>query len=236
MHFPLEYDWSPSRDEARRIQQSLSGQVSLDDDYADIRTVAGLHIAYPRSSMGVVAGRASVVLLTFPDLDLVEAHVVSRPVTFPHIADLLSFREAPIAIAALRRLRVQPDLLLTGGPGIAHPRRFGIASHLGVLLDLPAIGCASSMHAGGATEPRAAAEPGTQPGAAVPMRHGTDIVGAALRTRAGSRPLYVSPGHRVSVHTATSLAMRCTSGFRLPEPIRLAVRLASQGTHESLNH
>jgi deoxyribonuclease V len=228
MHFPLEYDWSPSLDEARRILDSLSGQISLDDDHGDIRTVAGVHVAYPRSSTRVVTGRASVVLLTFPDLDIIEGHVASRPVTFPHVADLLSFREAPIAIAALQRLRVQPDLLLVDGPGIAHSRRFGTASHLGVLLDLPAIGCAASIHTGSTVEV------GTQPGTWTPLHLGHETVGAAVRTRAGSRPLYVSPGHRVSIQTATTLTIRCTRGYRLPEPIRLAVQLAGQGTRDSL--
>jgi deoxyribonuclease V len=133
---------------------------------------------------------------------------------------LLSFREAPIALAALQQIRVQPDLLFVDGHGIAHPRRLGIASHLGVLLDLPTIGIAKSILVGRATEP------GPLPGDATLLVDGDEPIGTAIRTRARSRPIYVSPGHRVSLETATSLAMQCTRGYRLPEPTRLADRLA----------
>jgi deoxyribonuclease V len=135
---------------------------------------------------------------------------------------LLSFREAPIALAALQQLRVLPDVLFVDGHGIAHPRRLGIASHLGILLDLPTIGIAKSILVG------QAAEPGEQPGDTTPLLDGDEPVGTALRTRARSRPIYVSPGHRVSLETAASLAMQCARGYRLPEPTRLADRLAGQ--------
>jgi len=143
-------------------------------------------------------------------------------VTFPHIPELLSFRSAPVALAVLSQISVQPDLLVVNGHGRAHPGRFGIASHLGVLLDLPTIGCADSLVVG------QAATPGTLPGDRTPLRDGDEVIGVALRTRAGSRPLYVSTGHRVTVETAAELVMRFARGFRLPEPTRLASRLASQ--------
>jgi deoxyribonuclease V len=135
---------------------------------------------------------------------------------------LLSFREAPIALAALQQVRHQPDILLVDGHGIAHPRRFGIASHLGVLLDLPTIGCAKSVLVG------KAAEPGLSPGESTALLDGDDVIGTAIRTRLRSRPIYVSPGHRVSVETAAALVMQCLRGYRLPEPTRLADRLAGQ--------
>jgi deoxyribonuclease V len=222
MHRALDHGWDLSWDEARRVQQVLAGQVTRVDDVGPIRTVAGVDLAYPRTPTGVITGRAAVVVLTFPGLEVQEEHVVTRPVTFPYIPGLLSFREAPIALMALQLLRIQPDLLMVDGHGIAHPRRFGIASHLGVLLDLPTIGIARSILVG------EAAEPGPVPGDASPLMDGDEPIGMALRTRARSRPLYVSSGHRVSLETAVALVRQCTRGYRLPEPIRLADRLAGQ--------
>src|SRR4051812_18159736 len=192
MHQALDHGWNLSLDEARRVQETLAEQVARRDDLGSIRTVAGVDLAYPRTATGVVSGRAAVVVLAFPGLEIVEEHVVTRPVTFPYIPGLLSFREAPIALAALQQMRVQPDLLFVDGHGIAHPRRFGIASHLGVLLDLPTIGIAKSILVGQATEP------GPLPGDTALLVAGNETIGTALRTRPRSRPIYVSPGHRLS--------------------------------------
>jgi deoxyribonuclease V len=222
MQRSLDHDWDLSWDEARRVQASLAGQVVRSDELGTIRTVAGVDLAYPRTATGVVTGRAAVVVLTFPELEVVEEHVVTRPVTFPYIPGLLSFREAPVALAALQQVRIQPDLLLVDGHGIAHPRRFGIASHLGVLLDIPTIGVARSILVG------RAAEPGELPGDLTSLLDGDEEIGTALRTRSRSRPIYVSPGHRVSLETAASLVMQCGRGYRLPEPTRLADQLAGQ--------
>jgi deoxyribonuclease V len=218
----LDDHWSLSLDEARRAQEALALQVSQTDDIGELHTVAGIDLGYPRTAAGVVTGRAAVVVVSFPDLAVVEERVAHRPVTFPHVPELRSFREAPVALAALSQLRTQPDLLIVNGHGRAHPGRLGIASHLGVLLDLPAIGCASSIAVGGS------AEPGGATGARAALHDGDEVIGIALRTRPGSRPVYVSTGHRVSLDTAAELVMRCTRGFRLPEPIRLAGRLADQ--------
>jgi deoxyribonuclease V len=222
MHPSLDDDWSPSLDEARRIQEILAGQVSQTDDLGSVRTIAGIDLGYPRTASGAVISRAAIVVLRFPELELVEEQVALRAMTFPHVRGLLSFRAAPVVLAALSQLRVQPDLLFVNGHGRSHPRRLGIASHLGVLLDLPSIGCARSILIG------QAAEPGMASGDRTPLFDGDEVIGMALRTRAGSRPIYISPGHRVSVDTAAELVMRCARGFRLPEPTRLAHRLASQ--------
>jgi deoxyribonuclease V len=222
MHLSLDHDWNLSWDDARRLQETLAEQVARTDDFGPIRTVAGIDLAYPRTTTGVITGRAAVVVLAFRGLEIVEERVVTRPVTFPYIPGLLSFREAPIALAALQQVRIQPDVLFVDGHGIAHPRRFGIASHLGILLDLPTIGIAKSILDGHA------AEPGARPGDATPLMHGDEQIGTALRTRPRSKPIYVSPGHRVSLETAASLVMQCAQGYRLPEPTRLADRLAGQ--------
>jgi len=222
MHPRLDYDWSLSLDEARQLQAELAAQVSQTDDFGELRTIAGIDLSYPRTETGVVTGRAAVVVLRFPDLELVEERVEHRPVTFPRVTSLLSFREAPVALAALNQLRSRPDLFLVHGHGRAHPGRLGIASHLGVLLDLPAIGCADTIALG------EAADPGIAPGDRATLQDGDEVIGTALRTRSGSRPVYVSTGHRVSLETAARITLRCARGFRLPEPTRLANRLAGR--------
>jgi deoxyribonuclease V len=218
----LQHDWNLSWTDARRVQESLARQVVRHDDFPEPRIVAGIDLGYPRTASGEVQGRAAVVLLRLPELEVVEEHVVVRPVTFPYVPGLLSFREAPVALAALELLERRPDVLLVDGHGIAHPRRLGIASHLGVLLDLPTVGCAKSVLVGRAPEP------GPAPGDSTLLRDRGEVIGAAVRTKVGSRPLYVSTGHRVSLEAAIALVLRCTRGYRLPEPTRLADRLASR--------
>jgi deoxyribonuclease V len=211
-----------SLDEARAIKATLARQVSLSDDFDEIRTIAGIDIGYPRTDSGVVIGRAAVVVLSFPGLTIVEERLEHRSVTFPRVQDLLSFREAPLALAALGQLQAQPDVLIVNGHGRADHGRLGIASHLGVLLNIPAIGCAATLAIGQSDEPGDAA------GDRAPLSEDDEVIGTALRTRAGSRPMYVSPGHRIAVETAANLVMQCTRGFRFPEPTRLAGRLANQ--------
>jgi deoxyribonuclease V len=166
--------------------------------------------------------RAAVVLLSYPDLAVVERHVVEAPVTFPYVPGLLSFRETPALARAFEALKGRPDLLLVDGQGCAHPRRFGLACHLGVLLDLPAIGCAKSRLCG---------EHGVLPDAAgsrVPLADGDEVIGLVLRTRDGVAPLYVSVGHRIGLNEAAEWVLRLCRGYRLPEPVRLADRLSKR--------
>ncbi len=165
--------------------------------------------------------RAAVAVLTFPGLSLCDQAVAQRPVTFPYVPGLLSFREVPVVLEALAGLARLPDLLLCDGQGLAHPRRFGIACHLGVLLDLPAIGVAKRRLIG-----RHEALP-QEKGAWVPLYDGDECIGAVVRTRTGVQPLYVSVGHRVSLESAVDWVFRCTTRYRLPETTRAAHRLAS---------
>jgi deoxyribonuclease V len=164
--------------------------------------------------------RAAVVVLAFPSLEPVEESVVEQPCRFPYVPGLLAFREGPSILAAFRRLRARPDLLIFDGQGIAHPRRFGIAAHIGVLLDLPAIGCAKSRLTG------THGEPGPARGAWAPLVERGETIGAVLRTREGVKPVYVSVGHRLGLETALGLVLRCGGGCRLPEPTRRAHRAA----------
>jgi len=166
--------------------------------------------------------RGAVVVLSYPELELVETRVVEGKVDFPYVPGLLSFREAPLTLAAFERLDIAPDLVLFDGQGIAHPRRLGLASHLGLFLDIPTIGCAKSRLCGHYDTL------GLEPGGYAELVDGEEIIGAALRTKAGTKPVYVSIGHKVNLKSAINWVMRCCRGYRLPEPTRLA-HLAAGG-------
>ncbi|HZO26618.1 MAG TPA: deoxyribonuclease V [Chloroflexota bacterium] len=214
--------WNLDEAEARALQRQLAREVVQEDRFGEIRTVAGVDLGFPRTPDGNELARAAVVVLRWPDLDLVEERVVEQPVAFPYIPGLLSFREAPVGLAAIRSLEIRPDLLLVDGQGLAHPRRCGIACHLGLLLDLPTVGCAKSILTGHAEEP------GPNPGDWTPLVNRGETIGAALRTRPKTKPIYVSIGHRISLASAIELVSQCGRGYRLPEPTRLADRIASR--------
>ncbi len=218
----IEHAWDLTPDEARRLQKELAPEVSQVDDLGELKTVAGLDLGYPRTATGEEVGRAAVVVLQYPSLEPVEERITLRPVSFPYVPGLLSFREAPVGLAALSELTTAPDLIVVDGQGRAHPRRFGIACHLGVLLDRPTIGCAKSILCGHADEP------GPNPGDWTPLVHRDEVIGAVVRTRANIKPVYVSVGHKISLETAVKIVTACLRGYRLPEPTRLADRLASQ--------
>jgi len=211
--------WPQTPARAVALQQELAGHVRQVDDVGTVRRVAGVDVGFPGG--GQIA-RAAVAVLSFPDLQPAEQALAELPVEFPYIPGLLSFRELPAVLAALARLTGPPDLLLVDGQGLAHPRRFGIACHLGVLTGLPSIGVAKTRLVG-AHEPVP-----DRRGAWVPLRDRGEVVGAVLRSRAGVRPIYVSVGHRVSLETAVGLVMACTTRYRLPQTTRAAHALASR--------
>ncbi|MEW5865159.1 MAG: deoxyribonuclease V [Pseudomonadota bacterium] len=214
----LRHRWRLSPKQAIALQLRLAPRVERRDRLDEVRTVAGVDVGYDEER-GMA--RAAVVALSFPGLRPVDWAVARVPVRFPYVPGLLSFREIPAALAAFERLRRMPDLILCDGQGIAHPRRFGIASHLGLLLDRPTIGVAKTRLVG---EHRA---PAQRRGAWTPLTDAGEVIGAVLRTRAGARPLYVSIGHRVSLATALAWVLACTPRYRLPETTRAAHRLAS---------
>jgi deoxyribonuclease V len=196
----------------------LAPQVVREDRLAlPPEFVCGIDVAYD-GRRG--PARAAAAVFRLDDLALVEQAVVTIDTVFPYVPGLLSFREAPAAIAAVAALKRKPDLLLCDGQGIAHPRRLGFASHLGLALDRPAIGVAKSRLCG------RHGEPGLQPGDWTPLTDGGEIIGAVLRTRRRCRPLYISIGHRVSLTTAIALVLRCGRGYRLPEPCRIADQIS----------
>jgi deoxyribonuclease V len=216
------HGWEVSTAEARELQLKLASEVSRNDVVSSPRFIAGVDISVDRVR-GVARG--AVVVLNYPELKVVETRVVEGKVDFPYVPGLLTFREAPLALAAFKRLNTVPDLVLFDGQGIAHPRRMGLASHLGLFLDTPAIGCAKSRLCG------SHAVLGSEVGSYAELVDGDELIGAALRTKAGVKPVYVSIGHKISLESAIHWVMRCCCGYRLPEPTRLA-HLAAGGRLE----
>lgn len=212
------HTWPTDIPAARAVQESLRSQVIRKDALGVVSLVAGIDVGF--EDQGRIT-RAAVAVLEFPGL-LPYEQAVSRTATcFPYVPGYLSFRELPAVLQALERLDCKPDLLLCDGQGLAHPRRFGLASHLGVLTDIPSIGVAKSRLIG--THAELPAEKGQW----VPLLDKGETIGAVLRTRTNVSPLYVSIGHRVSLATAIDYVLRCTTRFRLPETTRQAHRLAS---------
>lgn len=210
--------WPKTVAQARAIQQSLRDRVITQDRLRVPRRVAGIDVGFER---GGSVTRAAVVVLDFPSLEPLEHAIARRKTGFPYVPGYLSFREAPAVLAALRQLRRAPDLILCDGQGFAHPRRFGLACHLGLLANLPSIGVAKSRLIG------EHAALGPRRGEWVPLVDDGERIGAVLRTRTDVRPVYVSIGHRISLETAIDYVVACTTRYRLPETTRLAHRLAS---------
>lgn len=205
--------WSLTPRQAMRCQERLRERVVLDDDFGQIRFVAGADLAFDPETNVAVAG---VIVYRSPQLEEVERQMARRKLRFPYIPGLLSFRESPVLLAAFARLRAEPDLILIDGHGRAHPRLFGIACHIGVLFDKPAIGCAKSLLVGEHEEP------GPRAGATAPLLFRGERVGTVLRTRDNVKPIFVSQGHRVSLESAVRLVQQTVDGYRIPRPTREA--------------
>jgi deoxyribonuclease V len=196
-----------------RLQENLRERVEREDRFEALQFVAGADLAFDPATDLAFAG---VIVYEFPQLREVERRMARRRLRFPYVPGLLSFREGPVLLAAFEQLRTKPDLILVDGHGIAHPRRFGIACHLGLLLDAPTIGCAKSILVGEALEP------GVRAGSTAPLVDKNETVGAVLRTRDRVKPIYVTTGHRVSLESAVQIVARCLDGFRIPKPTREA--------------
>jgi deoxyribonuclease V len=166
------------------------------------------------------------VLLTYPELEVVERHIYEEPLRMPYIPGLLSFREAPCVLGAFHKLRQQPDLVMVDGQGIAHPRRIGIAAHLGLWLELPTIGCAKSILTGSYNKTALSEEAGSY----VPLTYKKETIGAVVRTRTRVNPMFISPGHLISIETSIKYVLACCKGYRLPEPTRLADKLSKDNS------
>ncbi|MGH6942650.1 MAG: deoxyribonuclease V [Geminicoccaceae bacterium] len=212
------HPWDLAPREARELQLRLAGKAELADRFGALERVAGIDIGFEQR--GAVT-RAAVAVLQLSNLELVEHAVARLPTAFPYVPGLLSFREIPAAVQALAALEGTADLLMCDGQGFAHPRRFGLACHLGWLMDLPCIGVAKSRLIG------TFEEPGAERGAWSALTDRGAPLGAALRSRARTKPVFVSQGYRVSLESAIRLALACTGRYRVPEPTRQAHRLAS---------
>jgi deoxyribonuclease V len=217
------HKWNVSTLEARGIQEKLASRVSRECRLKEPRLVAGVDISVNRFSK---TGRGAVVVLSYPTLEIMEISTVTDSVTFPYVPGLLTFREAPLLLAAFEKLKNIPDLILVDGQGIAHPRRIGLASHLGVVLNIPTIGCAKSRLCGEHDMP------GMKAGSYTELEDRGEVIGAVLRTRDGVKPVYVSIGHMVDLPSAVRWVGACCRGYRLPEPTRLAHQAAGGNLKE----
>lgn len=213
------HSWEVTIPEAEEIQRQLAPRVITRNELGKVRLIAGVDIS---GQYGRGVARGAVVVLSYPEMKIVEEKVAEIEVTFAYRPGLLSFREAPVILAAWEKVTLEPDLVLVDGQGIAHPRRFGLASHLGLLLDKPAIGCAKSRLIGTCDNPAREA------GRFTHLEDGGEIIGAALRTRDGVQPIYISIGHKIDLAGAITWTLKCCRGYRIPEPTRLA-HLAASG-------
>ncbi len=225
--------WDVTPDEARRIQEELRGRVELQDRLSGqkgkkrldaVRFVAGADVAFEFRGKGTSQGRAlaGVIVYSFPELREIERACAERPLEFPYVPGLLSFRELPALLAAMSKLRAEPDVIFCDAQGYAHPRRFGLACHLGVLLDRASVGCAKSRLIG---EHR---EPGRAAGSWAALQDVGETIGAVVRTRTNVKPIYVSAGHRVALPSAIALVLAVCDGYRIPKPTREADHFAEQ--------
>ncbi len=213
------HDWNLSPREAIEIQKQLAYEVVAENKFTKpIKNVAGIDLGF---DIKTDTSRAVVVVLSFPELELLETSEAKMPIQFPYVPGLLSFRETPVAIRTLEKLQLTPDVILCDGQGLAHPRRFGIACHIGLIANVPTIGVAKSILVGKFENL------GEERGSIAPLIHRNEQVGVALRTKNKVQPIYVSVGHKINLETATNLVLQCAPKYRLPETTRLADKLAS---------
>src|SRR3954463_1077086 len=219
MHLTRRHTWTTAPAEAVALQRELRSEVIADQpiDLDAVRFVAGVDVSVKNDQ-----SQAAVVVVTFPDFRPIETVLARGPTPFPYVTGLLSFREGPVLEEAFERLENEPDVFLFDGMGIAHPRRIGIASHMGLWLERPPIGCGKTLLCGRYKDL------GEEKGSAAPLIDRKETIGVALRTRTAKNPMFISPGHLADIPTAAELVLRCSPKYRLPEPIRLAHNAAGQ--------
>jgi deoxyribonuclease V len=220
---PPLHTWILTQEEAVALQHELAGKVIHQDRLGEVQHVAGVDMAINEVHN---TAQAAVVLLKYPEMEIVEQHIYEEPLRMPYIPGLLSFREAPAVLGAFQKLRQKADLVMVDGQGIAHPRRIGIASHLGLWLEIPTIGCAKSILTGHYAEEKLSEEAGNWE----PLIYKKEIIGAAVRTRTKVKPMYISLGHMISLETSIKYVLACSKGYRLPEPTRQADKLSKNNT------
>lgn len=218
------HSWDVTPKEAIQIQEQIRGRVLREGKVPSVQLVAGADVAYDKKTN---TSYAAVVILRMPKLEIIEAHSLSTPTTFPYIPGLLSFREAPVLLKAFEKVQADPDVFFVDGHGLSHPRLAGIASHIGVLIDRPVIGCAKSLLTGSYRVP------GLVRGSKSYLYSKTkQVIGAVVRTRDHTKPVFVSIGHRLELDEAIRLTMACGKGYRIPEPTRQADLLVEKAKRE----
>jgi deoxyribonuclease V len=227
MRIEHRHGWKVTTAEAKAIQLEIAPEISRKGNILKPRFIAGIDVSVNRWEK---RGRAAVVVLSWPDLEIVEVQTVEAEVTFPYVPGLLSFREMPLILPAFEKVVNVPDLIIVDGQGIAHPRRIGLAAHLGLCLGIPTIGCAKSRLCGECKEP------GNEKGNYKEFINNDEIIGAAVRTRVGVKPVYVSTGHLISLESAIEWVLNCCRGYRLPEPTRAAHSLAAITNNQKTNY
>ncbi len=225
MQFQQLHPWNVTPKDARQLQNELRTRVVQIDQFQDIKTVAGVDIGLKQDK-----ALAAVVVLNLTDLNIIDGVVAESRITFPYVPGLLSFREIPHLLLAFANLQTEPDIVIVDGQGLAHPRRFGLASHLGLILDLPTIGCAKSRLCGEYTQPN------EQKGAYTHIVDNNEIIGVALRTRTNVSVVYVSIGHKISLCSARELTLACCPTYRLPETTRYAHKAATGQMLDGLSY
>jgi deoxyribonuclease V len=219
MDIPSLHSWDLTPTEAVALQRELAGRIDTRSPLTGCELVAGADVSYNRFSPVFYA---AVVVVRVSDGAIVETQSAVRETPFPYVPGLLTFREGPVLLEVFAKLKTRPDAVIFDGAGYAHPRRFGLACHLGVWLDVPSIGCAKSILVG---KVRA---PGKKPGSRAPLKDGKEIIGSAVRTKHGIKPVYVSVGHKIDLASAVRLTLECCRGYRLPEPTRQAHRQVNE--------
>ena len=207
------HSWRVNIEEAIQIQENLRSRIILKKTFSEVRTIGGADVAYPKDRNFLFG---AIVVLSFPNLEIVDSATAHAKISFPYIPGLFSFREGPVLIKAFERLKMKPDVMIFDGQGIAHPRGIGLASHMGLWLHLPSIGCAKTPLLNDFITP------GPLKGSFELIRREEEEVGAALRTKDKVKPVFVSPGHLIDLRTSIQIILETCQKFRMPEPLRKA--------------
>ncbi|MCD5401710.1 deoxyribonuclease V [candidate division NPL-UPA2 bacterium] len=217
MNYRELHSWGVSPEEALRIQRELKREIIAERSFDEIRKIAGADISFSREE-----AYAGVIIFSFPDFWIIEKRQAVKKITFPYIPGLLAFREGPALLSAFEQMETEPDLIIFDAQGLAHPRRMGLATHLGIILDKPSIGCAKSRLVGHYEPPEETV------GSHSLLEDGGEIIGAVVRTKEGVSPVFVSLGHRLDLETSIKVVLECCRGYRLPEPSRQAHNFAEE--------
>jgi len=209
----FSHSWNVSPQEASKLQEELRKRIILKKDFSKIKKIAGADISFSKGSNRTYT---AVIVFSFPELKILEEEYTIGSLSFPYIPGLLTFREGPLLVEAFKKIKIEPDVIIFDGQGIAHPKRLGLATHMGILLDKPTIGCAKSKLIGTYQEP----EKGK--GFYSLLKDSGEVIGAVLRTKEDVSPVFVSPGHKIDLKSAIEIVLKCLRGYRLPEPTRQA--------------